>query len=199
MPIMTPLAAASLALSPLFCDHMVLQQGMHNPIWGNDGPGEHVTVTVEGDNTRVSVDTVANENGVWMAKLPELPAGGPYTITVDGSGEEKITDVLVGEVWLVSGQSNMEFTVKQADGAEAAIAAANNPQIRHFKVAQNAQPKAVGEVPGSWEVESPASLGDFSAIGYFFARELNANLDVPIGIINSTWGGTCVEAWTSLD
>ena len=199
MPIMTPLAAASLALSPLFCDHMVLQQGLQNPIWGSDVPGETVSIAIDGASTHEKVDAVADANGRWTARLPELPAGGPYTITVDGSDEDRISDVLVGEVWLVSGQSNMEFMVKQADGAEEEIAAARNPQIRHFKVAQNAQKDPVATVPGAWVVESPESLGDFSAAGYYFAKEINGSLGVPVGIINSTWGGTCVEAWTSLD
>jgi len=200
MPTITPIAAmASLALAPLFTDHMVLQRGQQNPIWGSNAPNKEVCITIDADGEQMSVIADTDANGHWRTMLPELPIGGPYTITVDGSGEEVLDDVLVGDVWLASGQSNMEFQVERAYNAKLEIATANNPRIRHFKVEQQTSPTPLDNVNGTWECASPDTVGSFTAIGYFFARDISERLDVPVGIINSTWGGTCVEAWTSLD
>jgi sialate O-acetylesterase len=192
-------AAAAMALAPLFTDHMVIQQGRENPIWGTDTPNTEVVIKIDGAGAERVVTAKADDSGKWSAVLPELPVGGPYTIKVDGSGEDVLDDVLVGEVWLVSGQSNMEFRVEQAMSPQLEIATANNSRIRHFKVEQCASDKPLDSVNGAWETTSPTTVGSFSAIGYFFAREISERLNVPVGIINSTWGGTCVEAWTSLD
>ncbi len=192
-------AAASIALAPLFTDHMVLQRDMQNPIWGRDIPGNPVVVIVDGPGIRFDAATEADEDGRWMLKLPELPVGGPYTIMVDGTEDFVLKDVLVGDVWLASGQSNMEFEVQNVYNAKLEIATARNTQIRHFKVEQSAKSEPQERVNGSWEVASPQTVGSFSAVGYFFARDISDRLGVPVGIINSTWGGTCVEAWTSLD
>jgi sialate O-acetylesterase len=197
MPVATPLAASALVLAPLFTSHMVLQQGRQDPLWGRDAPGSSVAITVSGGEKPVTVSAKADAEGRWNAALPELPAGGPYTITVEGSSTVTLDDVLVGEVWLASGQSNMEFQVSRASNAADAIANADNPQIRHFKVAINAQGEPVETASGTWECASPDTVGDFTAVGYFFAQDLYAELGVPVGIVNSTWGGTCVEAWTS--
>ncbi len=200
MPGITASAAAAFALAPLFTDHMVLQRGMENPIWGREIPGNTVVVIVDGPDFNFDIATEADGEGRWMIKLPELPVGGPYTIFVDGSGnDEKLEDVLVGDVWLASGQSNMEYTVQNVYNAKLETATANNREIRHFKVPQNAQEAPQDEIEGTWEVASPSTVGNFTAVGYFFARDVSERLNVPVGIINSTWGGTCVEAWTSLD
>jgi sialate O-acetylesterase len=192
-------AAAVLALAPLFTDHMVIQQGRQNPIWGTDAPNAQVVIKIDGDGAEKVVTAKADANGKWAAQLPQLSVGGPYTIKVDGSGEDVLDDVLVGEVWLVSGQSNMEFRVDQGMSSKLEIATANNSRIRHFKVEQCASPTPLDTVKGDWETASPKTAGDFSAIGYYFAREISERLNVPVGIVNSTWGGTCVEAWTSLE
>jgi sialate O-acetylesterase len=201
MPVIpTAATAATLILAPLFTDHMVLQRGQENPIWGSDVPGEKINITVEDATGALNkIMVTADGRGRWSAKLPNIPTGGPYTIVIDGSKEEKLDDVLVGEVWLVSGQSNMEFQVERATNSKLETATASNRRVRHFKVAQATSDVPRDTVFGQWEVNSPASVGEFSAIGYFFAREISERLDVPVGIINSTWGGTCVEAWTSYD
>ena len=200
MPILsTASAAAALAIAPIFTDHMVLQRGQENPIWGKDAPNTEVNIEIDGNGADLNVIAQADANGYWRTNLPELPAGGPYTITIDGTSEDVLDDVLVGEVWLVSGQSNMEFQVERGNNAKLEIATANNSRIRHFKVAQQTSDTPTDSISGVWETTSPETVGMFSAIGYFFANEIGERLDVPVGIINSTWGGTCVEAWTSLD
>jgi NADH-quinone oxidoreductase subunit N len=194
--IATPVAAAAFALAPLFTDHMVLQQDRSNQIWGCDSPGSPVVVSVDGPSC-ARVEVVAGADGKWSAVLPALPAGGPYSIVVDGSADEVLDDVLVGEVWLVSGQSNMEFLVSQAMQSGLEKVSAQNPRVRHFRVAQQASDSPAWDVDGEWVVAAPDTVGGFSAIGYYFGRDLAARLDVPVGIINSSWGGTRVEAWFS--
>lgn len=187
--------AAQLKVARLFSDHLVLQRDKPIRIWGENTAGASVAVELNGNRTTDTTDT----DGRWSVELPALPAGGPHTLTIK-SGEKTIvlSDILVGEVWLCSGQSNMEWRVRQADNAIAEIAAANFPQIRHFEV-----PHELAFVPqkdlngGAWQVCSPETVGEFTAVGYYFAREITRELNVPIGLIHSSWGGSQVESWIS--
>jgi sialate O-acetylesterase len=188
------------ALASLFDDHVVLQRGRPNPVWGLDEPGQVVTLTVERDARVVdTVSTKTRPDGTWRLDCPELEPGGPYRLVVRGSAERVISDVLVGEVWLAAGQSNMEWPLAQAENGEHEAACAEWPMLRVFKVARTATSAPQFSVSGAWRVGRPDSAGEFTAIGYFFARELSEKLGVPVGVIDMTWGGTRVEAWASAD
>jgi sialate O-acetylesterase len=196
----TPSHLPATHLAPLFTDHMVLQSGRSNPIWGWDRPEQRVTLHIEGAPTPVpEVVVTARSDGTFRIACPALPVGGPYRLRMRGSRECVLEDVLVGEVWLASGQSNMEWKVAVSADGSLEIAEAVWPQIRMFTVDQQAarEPRAV--VGGKWRPCSPETAGDFSAVGYYFARGVHQNLSVPIGIIDASWGGTRVEAWTSID
>ncbi|WP_255516399.1 sialate O-acetylesterase [Luteimonas suaedae] len=190
-------AHAAVELPLLFSDGAVLQRDRPLPVWGWAAPGIAVQVAFDGRRA----EAVADADGRWLAVLPAHAAGGPFEITVT-AGDETVTvrDVLVGDVWLASGQSNMEWPLLQTNDAEAEIARADDPQIRHFKV-----PKSWADTPqvrlagGAWAAASPLTVGDFSAVGYHFARELRAATGVPIGIIDSSWGGSAIEAWMDAD
>jgi sialate O-acetylesterase len=184
--------AAGFHLPALFGDHMLLQRDRENAIWGHDAAGQGVTVTLDG-HTRT---TTAGADGRWQLLLPALPAGGPHTLTIQGSELRRLSDVLVGEVWLASGQSNMEFDLARANDAVPAIAAAR-PEMRLFTVAQRTSGEPQSDVTGAWQVATPETAPRFSAVGYFFAQKLYATLNVPVGVIHASWGGTPVEAWTS--
>ena len=198
---MLPLAVhADVTLAPLFTDHAVLQQDITVPIWGHAAPGEKVTVTFRNQTAQ----TTADGTGRWTVRLDSLSPGAPAPLVVSGSNTIRIEDVVVGEVWVCSGQSNMEFRVWGPPGdvyrvvnADAEVASGNYPLIRHFKVAQAVAATPAETVRGSWVVCSPETVGSFTAVGYFFAREISAKLGVPVGIINSTWGGTAIESWMS--
>lgn len=187
-------AVADVRLARIFSDHAVLQQRRPVPVWGTAQPGEKVIVEFR----RQKVSTVANDNGEWRVTLKPMPAGGPFQMTVRGNNTVVLNDVLVGEVWICSGQSNMEWPVAWSNNAEQEIAQANYPHIRLFMV-----PKAVSDRPlkdlngGAWHACSPETVRNFSAVGYFFARELHRALKVPVGVIQSAWGGTPAESWTS--
>lgn len=195
-----PLAPAEVRLPALFSDHMVLQRERPCPVWGWADPGETVTVTVKmskPDQADATVSTVADEAGQWRVTLPAMAAGGPLTLTVEGGNRLELSDVLVGEVWLCSGQSNMEWrTVASVDG-NAEVAAADHPQIRLFKVPYKMSGTPFDDVESAWEVCSPETVGPFSAVGYFFGRDLQKELQVPVGLISSHWGGTGIDPWTS--
>ena len=189
---------ATLLLSPLFTDHLVLQRDQANPVWGKDDPQQIVTLTVEGTPAAPApVQVVTSADGTWKLACPELPAGGPYRLRVKGSTEQVIDDVLVGEVWLASGQSNMEWKLPNTDHGAEDVASANDPELRMFNVDQTALPAPRDTVSGQWARATPQSAAEFSAIGYLFAKELRRKLRVPVGIINTSWGGTRVEAWAS--
>lgn len=193
----------------IFGDHMVLQQGASVPVWGWADPGEQVTVSI--GSQRQSATAGADRK--WMVRLSNLPAGGPVEMTVAGKNTIKITDVLVGEVWLGSGQSNMEFTVsndlvkyptmaKRWAGVineEAEITAANHPQIRMFTVKMKTSKDVLDDVEGQWQVCTPETVPGFSAIGYFFSRDLQKSLNRPVGFINTSYGASCAQAWISKD
>jgi sialate O-acetylesterase len=184
---------ASLTLAAVFSDHMVLQRDVPLPVWGWAAPGTAVAVTLAGNRA----EAVAGADGRWAVTLPALPAGGPHTLTVDAGETVTVADVLVGEVWICSGQSNMEWPLSLANNAEDEAAAANYPGIRMFTVVKNAVYEPQRDVTGKWAVCAPDTAPNFSAVGYFFARTLHQELGLPIGMINTSWGGTIAEAWTS--
>ncbi len=188
-----PAVRAEVKLPALFSNHMVLQQQTPLPIWGWADPGEKVTVTLAGQ----SKSTTADKEGKWSVKLDKLQPGQPLTLTVAGKNKLTVTDVLVGEVWLASGQSNMAMTVARSKNAEQEKAAAKYPQIRMFFVRSGAATTPQADCKGEWVVCSPETVGLFSAAAYFFGREVHKDLQVPVGLINSSVGGTAIEAWTS--
>ena len=186
-------AEADVKLPALFSDNMVLQRNMPIPIWGWAAPGETITASLDGQ----SASAVATADGKWLLRLPKRAEGGPYELVVKGDNEIVIKNVMVGEVWVCSGQSNMEWTVRRAGDAEREMADANYPLIRHFKVAKNPADEIKDDCAGKWEECNPKNVGDFTAIGYYFARELYSTLHISIGLINTSWSGTPVQDWTS--
>jgi sialate O-acetylesterase len=189
---------SALRLCALFSDHLVLQRGRENPIWGQDLPGQALRLVVVGGADLESRTTRAGVDGRFTLLCPELPAGGPYELHVRGSGLVVVRDVLVGEVWLASGQSNMEWPVAGTDDAEREIERAELPLLRQFKVEPRAAREPSSDLLGEWQVCSPASVARFSAVGYFFQRDLWEKLELPLGVIDATWGGTSIDAWTEV-
>lgn len=188
------LSFGNVKLPAIFSDHMVLQQGIKVPIWGWAEPGEQVEVTL-GDQ---SASTAAGGDGVWRLALENLKPGDALTLVVKGKNTLTINDVMIGELWLCSGQSNMEMPVMRARNAEQEIAAARFPQIRVFKVERQPSLTPQADCRGTWEVCSPETAGKFSATAYFFGRELHRELRTPVGLVVAAWSGSAIEAWTSL-
>jgi sialate O-acetylesterase len=184
-------ASAQVTLSPLFTDHAVLERDKPIPVWGTAAPNEKVTITLGPNHTTAMADAA----GAWEATLPRLTAGGPYTLTANNASA---TDILIGEVWLASGQSNMEFTLKQIADLPATLATVDHPNLRMFTVKKNTAAEPTTALKGSWAVSNTTNALDFSAVGYYFAASLLDHLHVPIGIIHSSWGGTAAEFWTPL-
>ncbi len=178
----------------IFGSNMVLQQGQENPIWGWADKGEKITISFAGK----TIVTKAGKSGKWTTKLPNMDYGGPYELNIKGKNSIRFENILIGDVWICSGQSNMEFSVNSSINAKAEIAAANFPNIRLFTVA-----KKVSQIPvedldnGEWQVCTPENVSAFSAVGYFFGRYLNQELKVPVGLIHTSWGGTVAETWSS--
>ena len=187
-------AKADVKLPSVFSDHMVLQRGTTVPVWGWAEPGEVVTISIAGQTNTAKADAT----GKWSVKLDKLSASEPVTLTISGKNTVTVNDVLVGEVWLASGQSNMQLPVNDVTNAWSEKAAAKFPQIRMFTVAKH--PAVVPETncEGKWIVCSPETVGSFSATAYFFGRELHQKLGTPIGLINASWGATPIEAWISM-
>lgn len=192
-----------LQLPALFSDHMVLQQVSENAIWGKANPQSKVTVDA---SWGASATATADADGKWLTKIATPQAGGPHKLTISrGDSIIVISDVYAGEVWVGSGQSNMEMPLKgwpprdSIDNSAAEIAAATNPNIRMFTVARAMSFTPLDSVKGSWQVASPETAGDFSATAWFFAKKLQAEVDVPIGIIHTSWGGTPAQAWTTAE
>ena len=171
---------------------MVLQRDQELPVWGWDEAGTEVTVRL-GDS---SVSGKAGKDGKWSIKLPKQSAGGPHTMTVSGSSTVELSDILIGEVWVCSDQSNMEWSVTRSTNAQAEIKAAKFPKIRLFHVPRLAAGLPQDDVEAQWKVCSPETIPTFSAVSYFFGRHLHRELDVPIGLIATSWGGTRIEPWT---
>ncbi|MEL7247583.1 MAG: sialate O-acetylesterase [Bacteroidota bacterium] len=191
------IAHAQLTVSSLFGDHMVLQRDQPIRIWGTAEPGTAVYLEL---HTQLSL-AFADDEGNWNAELGALSAGGPYTLEVRTETETlNFEDILLGEVWICSGQSNMEWQIRQIENGDQESAAANWPDMRFFEV-----PKRLENTPnkslssGSWRVCNPVNSPNFSAVAYFFGRNLHLELDVPIGIIEITWGGTQIDTWVSPD
>lgn len=199
-------AQADVELPSIFSDHAVFQAETAVPIWGWASPGETVKVVVAPENafkdlkaTKLVQTTKADANGKWMVRVGPFRAGTKIAgVVVTGKNKVQFTDVLVGEVWLCSGQSNMAWTVARSDDFDKEKANANYPEIRMFKVANNPQTTPQEKVKGQWLVCSPETVGGFSATAYFFGRKLHKDLKVPVGLINSSVGGTAIESWTSM-
>ena len=194
-------ARGDVRLPKIFGDHMVLQQKTEAPVWGWADPDEEVTVTLG----EAKATAKAGADGKWQTKLTTPAAGGPFWLNVKGKNSITLVDVMVGEVWIASGQSNMEWSVRQSSNPEMEIKAADFPAIRMIKVGRNPTDKPQddfqfvenGSKLSGWAVCRPETVPSFSAVGYFFARKLHGELNVPVGIISSNWGGTIAEAWTS--
>ncbi len=182
---------ADVTLPSVFSDHMVLQRDREDPIWGTASPGEKIAVELGTHK----VSATADEHGDWKASLPRLSAGGPFELHVSGTNTLVIHDVLVGEVWLCGGQSNMQYPVRTALNASAEIAAANHPMIRLFNVPRVVSVTPQRDVKCRWTPCTPETVPEFTALGYFFGRDLQPTLGVPVGLIHSSWGGTPIEAW----
>ncbi len=188
-------------LCPLFTDNMVLQRGMSDAVWGWATPGTAVAVHFQGR----TAGAVAGADGKWTTKIGPFPAGGPYTLTVAGAAVKTVTikNVMVGDVWLCSGQSNMEFGVSDLDHPAQTIAAANDPNLRLFTVRQGTAAAPAALTAGQWQVCTPETVQKegtsrgFSAVAFFFGQKLRRDLHVPLGLIQSSWGGTPAEAWIS--
>ncbi len=190
---------AQLRLPNLFGSHMVLQRQKPIPVWGWAASNEKITVSLSGPGKSQSRTVKAGKDGKWLLRLDPLEAGGPFQVKVKGKKDQlTLEDVWIGEVWICSGQSNMEWPVRASDQAEKEMAAGDYPMIRHIKVARQVSLKPEEDIPAAqWQVATPATVGDFTAVGYFFARDLFRTLNVPVGLINSSWGGTQVESWIS--
>lgn len=188
------MASANVRMPLLFSDGMVLQRNKEIPVWGFADANEKVEV-----HFNKQIKTIqADKNGKWMIKLSAEKAGGPFELIITGKNKIIIKDVLVGEVWICSGQSNMEFQVFKTKNSEKEIADSNYPMIRHFGVAQDLSGLPKEDLKaGKWQVSNKENVGNFTAVGYYFAKKLYAELKIPIGIINTSWGGTNVETWTS--
>lgn len=184
-------AQADVSLPSIFGDHMVLQREQANPVWGTADAGEAVTVTI----AEQSHSTVAGDDGKWRVKLAPLEVGGPYTLSVSGNNSVNFEDVLVGEVWFCSGQSNMEWVLKNTNHAGVELATANNPQIRLITVSKVGTQEPKDDFKGQWEVATSESVANFSAVGYLFGKRLQNALNVPIGLIDNSWGASSAEAW----
>ena len=187
-------AAAQGLLDPMFQDHAVLQRGRPIPVWGAAAPGAEVTVSLAG----AQVQAHAGPDGRWRANVPAPAPGGPYDLEARSGGQsERRTDVLVGDVWLCSGQSNMEMAVRQVANSEGEVAGAADPDMRLLLVGRSSQPApATGQV-GRWQVAAPDSARDFSAACFFMGKQLRRSQDVPIGLIAASWGGSVIEDWMS--
>ncbi|WP_438862317.1 sialate O-acetylesterase [Neptunicella sp.] len=190
---------ASIQLSPLFSDHMVLQRDKPLHFWGQAPAGEKITVMLN----HHQVTTTTNLQGDWQLQLPALAKGGPYQVTITDSGDKTITlkDVYVGDVWIAGGQSNMEWKLDWGiDDQAQEIQDSDYPQIRFFEVPNTLSAHKEKQLPASqWQSASPASVGNFSAVAWFFAKQLHQHQDVAVGIIDSNWGGTPAEAWTDVN
>ena len=182
-------------VSPIFGDNMVLQRGKPNTVWGWATPGEPIQIGIAGQTNR----TVAGADGKWQIRIEPPASGGPYTLTISSTRHRaELHQVLVGDVWLCGGQSNMELGLARTQNGPGEIAHANHPQLRLFRVRQRVAYAPAATVQGSWKVCSPQTIsedGGFSAVAYFFGRKLQDDLHVPVGLVEDCWGGTPAESW----
>ncbi|HZJ16277.1 MAG TPA: sialate O-acetylesterase [Chthoniobacteraceae bacterium] len=189
---LAPSLHAAIKLPSLIGDNMILQAEAKANVWGWADPGEKVTVTFEGKTAQAS----AGADGKWQARLENLKSGTTGDLTIAGTNTVTLKNVVAGEVWVASGQSNMEFRVAGSLNAQTEIAAANFPAIRMFNLKRAAKGEPQDNCEGQWQVCSPQTVGGFSAVGYFFARRLHETLKQPVGVIHTSWGGTPAEFWT---
>ncbi|RMD77369.1 MAG: sialate O-acetylesterase, partial [Lentisphaerae bacterium] len=188
---------AEVRLPAIFSNYMVLQRNARVKIWGWAKAGEKITINA---SWQKQATAVAGDQGQWMAELETPAGGGPYQVEIKGETNSVVLDdVLIGEVWLCSGQSNMAFTVRGAKNAAEEIQKAYYPQIRHFAVARHPARSPQEDCKGTWTVCSPKTVSGYTAVGYFFARELYEKLKIPVGLIHSSWGGTPIRSWTPLE
>jgi sialate O-acetylesterase len=183
----------SVRLAALFADRMVVQRGVPVPVWGSAGPGERVEVDLGDARSTATADAA----GRWLVRLPPLAPGGPFELKVTAGETVTLHDVMVGDVWVCSGQSNMSFPLEMTGDAERAIAASSHPDLRMFTVLRNVAERPGKDVGGVWQVSGPRAARMFSAVAYHFGRELHEHLRVPIGLIHASWSGTPIEAWMS--
>ncbi len=192
----TAVLVAEVSVPNIFSEHMVLQRDQKNRVWGKAAASENISVSIAGQ----SHEATADSNGLWQVELNPLPAGGPHELVIKGSNEIKIGDILVGEVWICSGQSNMQWSVNNSTNADLERLAAKNPNLRMINFPQVGTQDPVWEHKGSqWQLTTPESVGGFSAVGYFFGRQIQETIDVPVGLINNAWGGSACEAWINRD
>lgn len=190
------LAVADVKLPAVLDSHMVLQREKPLPVWGWADAGEEVTVTLD----EQSAKTTADEKGSWRVTMaPIIADGKTHTLTVQGKNTISLEDILIGDVWVGSGQSNMEWQLTNTHGAKEAIAAANHPNIRLLHVPKVQKPEPATDVEARWKVCTPETVPAFSAVLYYFGLKLSEEVDVPIGLINSSWGGSPIEPWTITD
>lgn len=175
----------------IFGSHMVLQRDMATPVWGKASPGE--TVSIEIGEQRHS--TTTNADGMWRVALDPVPAGGPYTMTVQGSNTLTFEDVLFGDVWFCSGQSNMQWSINNSNNTRVEIVSANYPEIRLLQIPNRGTQEPQENFKGQWDVCSPETVPNFSAVGYFFGRRIHQATGIPIGLVRNAWGGSSIEAW----
>ena len=201
-----PSQAADLAFARVFSDHAVLQRGQRITVWGSAAAGSAVTLTLDGGSAssaiNKSISGKADNKGKWRLQLPQLPAGGPYSLNVASNGASaRLQDLMVGDVYLCSGQSNMEFAVHNATNAWGTTNAAANPQLRFLNIekASALTPQDELKQPAAWKVAAPDTIGDASAVCYFMARSLQQRYAVPVGFINASWGGTTIQGWIGAD
>jgi len=192
--ITTLVCKANVSVADIFSDNMVLQRNLNVKVWGNADPGERLSVSFKGQKLRAKAD----KEGLWSVVLEPMKAGGPFEMTLHGKNEIVLKNILIGDVWVCSGQSNMEMKVSETSNAEKEIEQANYPNIRLFTVPRKISNVPLEKMPGaSWQICTPENVKAFSAVGYYFGRDLQREIDVPIGLVHSSWGGTVVETWTS--
>lgn len=188
-------ARADVKVPAIFGSHMVLQRDQKDRVWGWADPGEEVTVKIANQ----SHATKAGADGSWRVILDSMPAGGPHVLAIHGKNSLTFDDVLVGEVWICSGQSNMQWGVAGSKNADLELLAARYPNIRLITVPNLGTQQPQKNFQGAWQTCRPETAGWFSAVGYFFGRQLQQTLDVPVGLINDAWGGSACEAWIRRD
>jgi sialate O-acetylesterase len=188
------IAIADLKLPAIIGDNMVIQRGVASSIWGAAEPGEKIAITFAGQK----LETIADNKGKWMANLKPSEAGGPYEMIITGKNIITLRNILVGEVWVCSGQSNMQWSVNATVNAETEISQANYPMIRLFSVKRVVSGEPLKDTEGKWDACSSDTVKNFTAVGYYFGRDLHKTLNIPVGLIHTSWGGTAAEAWTSM-
>jgi sialate O-acetylesterase len=193
--VVQPRARGDVKVPAIFGSQMVLQRDQKDRVWGWAEAGEDITVKIAGQ----SHSTKAGADGSWQVMLDPMPAGGPHTLAIEGKNTLSFDQVLIGEVWICSGQSNMQWSVASAKDADLEIATAKYPSIRLITVPNFGTQEPQKDFRGRWQECRPDTVGRFSAVGYFFGRRLHQVLDVPVGLINDAWGGSACEAWIRRD